>query len=178
MVEGGDASRSNPPPISSTRIAIGEVEEDDVIVCSGSGGAAEAEDAWVVHTAAADVRAATLPPALRRKDRLGVGNDDDDKDAACGDEIERAWQWQRLLLTLARSLFAVRRTDDDNQKKAAARRRRFPMLLILRQCALAGRLLAAYIALVSSRPVSEKNDEASCEVDHAGCFWSVPPSDF
>ena len=63
-VEGEDeSSRSNPPPISSTRSA-GEAVEDDVIVCSGSGGAAEAEDAWVVHTAAADARAATLPPAF------------------------------------------------------------------------------------------------------------------
>ena len=118
------------------------MEEEDVIVCRGSGcasgaiAAAEAEDAWVVHTAAADARAATLPPAFWRKDRRGVDNDDDDfeveddEDAdVCGDE--RAWQWQRLLP--ARSLFAVSRTKE-TQKKTAARR--FPMFLILKQSAL------------------------------------------
>ena len=80
-MEGGD-SKSNPPPTSSTR--TGDVDD---AVCRGSGDeVAEAEEGLKEHTAAADVRAATLAPAFWMKDRLGV--DDEDEDDFEG---ERAW---------------------------------------------------------------------------------------
>ena len=57
-------------------------------VCKGSGDeVAEAEEGLKEHTAAADVRAATLAPAFWMKHRLGVDVDDDEE--ACEDE--RAW---------------------------------------------------------------------------------------
>ena len=144
------------------------MEEEDVIVCRGSGcasgaiAAAEAEDAWKLNVATPDARAATLPPAFWRKDRRGLDDDDDVEDEdcedadVCGDEIERAWQWQRLQL-LARSLFAVSRTTDDAEKKAAARR--FPMFLILKQSsALLGSCLYR-TGLLPDRSVDEQSSE-------------------